>query len=174
MTHSLYQWRIDKTTSQRICENGQHLKSTTLFCSPQMVRGVRSQANLEEEGASCQVLAWHAFSRWAQAWRWAWGERTTVTHKLNHHHQGTNFLGPSMCELNLPRGCRDNLCHLGGASSSVFLFCHWKLVLNSCFLYGCWKELRPLPRCFHTKGRCCSFSILTSISLLPLDGTYQF
>lgn len=44
-----------------------------------MVCGVWSQADLEEEGASCEVVARHALSRWIQAGRWAWGQRTTVT-----------------------------------------------------------------------------------------------
>lgn len=119
MTYSVYQWRIDKETHvfpKYLWKRATFQVHHMVLSPPQMVRGVRSQTDLEEEGASCQVLARHALSRWTQAWRWAWGERTTVAADLNnHHHQKTNFLGPPMCGLNVLRGCRDNLCSLGGA-----------------------------------------------------------
>ena len=61
--------------------------STVMFLVLQMVCGVWSQTDLEEEGASCEAVAWHAFSRcrWIQARRWAWGQwwwRTWTTMRL--------------------------------------------------------------------------------------------
>lgn len=93
-----------------------------------MVCGVWSQTDLEEEGASCQVLAWHALSRWIQAWRRAWGERTPVTsHLHNHHHHKTSFLGPSMFELNLPQRLQGKFLPLGRSRMclSILLFLAW-------------------------------------------------
>lgn len=122
------------------------------FVPPQMVRGVRAQTDLEEEGASRQVLARHALSRWSQTWRWAWrwarGERTTVAPDLNHH-QETKLSWTFHVWTELIRSCRDNLCRLGGA----WCVCH------CCFFFVIWtaafylddEELRPLPWCFTLK-----------------------
>lgn len=136
------------------------------FVHPQLVRGLRSQTDLEEEGASCQVLARHALSRWTQAWRWARGERTTVAPDLDskHHRQKTNFLGPSICKLDILRVCGDVFCSdfiLGGTFS----------LLRVSF------EQLPFIRMLKgvqspaTKGLCFSFTVSISVSLLPLDRT---
>lgn len=123
-----------------------------------MVRGVRSQTDLEEEGASCQVLARHALARWIQARRWAWGEWTPVTPNLNnHHHHKTSFLGPSMFELNLPQRPQGQFLPLGRSRMCLSILLFFVIKVSFEQLLSIW--MLKSSDLFHTKGLRCSLAV---------------